>query len=73
MHVVPNTEGGDKYKFRIKELYSEFNAAAWLVNLGVFTPTGSVDYFSTANATNTTATRRSIDYDFDASLRGAMI
>ena len=25
---------GDKYNFRIKTLFSEFNAAAWLINLG---------------------------------------
>lgn len=29
---------GDKYNFRIKTIYSEFNTAAWLVNLGVFQP-----------------------------------
>lgn len=34
--TVPDTE--NSYGFRVKELYSEFNAAAWLVNNGVFTP-----------------------------------
>ncbi|KAK5175371.1 uncharacterized protein LTR77_000510 [Saxophila tyrrhenica] len=29
---------GDKYNFRIKAIFSEFNSAAWLVNLGVFVP-----------------------------------
>lgn len=29
---------GDKYNFRIKTIFSEFNSAAWLVNLGVFVP-----------------------------------
>jgi len=29
---------GDQYNFRIKTIYSEFNSAAWLVNLGVFVP-----------------------------------
>lgn len=28
----------NQYGFRVAELYSEFNAAAWLVNNGVFTP-----------------------------------
>ncbi|KAF2721994.1 hypothetical protein K431DRAFT_312170 [Polychaeton citri CBS 116435] len=30
------------YKYRIHTLYSEFNSAAWLVNLGVFKPNGTV-------------------------------
>jgi hypothetical protein len=34
--TVPDSE--NSYGFRVKELYSEFNAAAWLVNNGVFTP-----------------------------------
>ncbi|KAK3109726.1 hypothetical protein LTR53_016694 [Teratosphaeriaceae sp. CCFEE 6253] len=69
MHVVPaepNNPGG--YRFRIKELYSEFNAAAWLVNLGVFVPNGTVDYIN-KNAT----AKRSVTLDFDETLRGAMI
>lgn len=61
-------EEGNIYNFRIKNLYSEFNAAAWLVNLGVFTPAGPVNYFNTTNAT---MTKRAISYD--PSLRGAMI
>lgn len=32
------SEPGDKYNFRIKTVYSEFNSAAWMVNLGIFTP-----------------------------------
>lgn len=31
-------DSNNTYGFRVKELYSEFNAAAWLVNNGVFTP-----------------------------------
>ena len=79
MHVVPSPEAvqtynGVTYNWRIKELYSEFNAAAWLVNLGVFVPAGPVDYINKANATNTTTKRSVDDYEhFDASLRGAMI
>jgi hypothetical protein len=37
METVPDKD--NSYGFRIKVLYSEFNAAAWLVNNGVFTPT----------------------------------
>ena len=71
-------EEGNKYKFRVKDIYSEFNAAAWLVNLGVFRPNGTIDYFTSTNSTTdiktTAPARRSIDYDnFDASLRGAAI
>lgn len=33
IEVVPSSPG-DAYPFRIKTLYSEFNAAAWLLNLG---------------------------------------
>ena len=47
----------DKYNFRIKTIYSEFNAAAWLVNLGVFVPEETSEY------------KRSIG----SSLRGNMI
>lgn len=36
LHTIPATD--NEYGFRIETLYSEFNAAAWLVNLGVFTP-----------------------------------
>lgn len=68
MSVVP-AEEGSQYDFRIKEIYSEFNSAAWIVNLGLFTPAGPVNYL---NVTNTTITaRRSISYD--PSLRGPMI
>lgn len=35
-------EEGNPYKYRIHTIYSEFNAAAWLVNLGVFVPEGPV-------------------------------
>ena len=55
-------EDGAKYNFRIKTIYSEFNAAAWLVNLGVFTPAAS-----TANST--AAAKRSLGN----SLRGNII
>jgi len=37
MQVVP-AEAGAKYRFRVKTLYSEFNSAAWLVNMGTFKP-----------------------------------
>lgn len=70
LEVVPNTEGGD-YKFRVKTIYSEFSSGAWLVNLGVFVPTGPVTPIGAANVTNSTAAKRSIDYD--ESMRGAMI
>ncbi|KAK5168215.1 uncharacterized protein LTR77_006784 [Saxophila tyrrhenica] len=35
-------EEGNEYNYRIHTIYSEFNAAAWLVNLGVFKPEGAV-------------------------------
>ncbi|KAK5110205.1 hypothetical protein LTR62_006201 [Meristemomyces frigidus] len=79
MHVVPSTEAvqtynGVTYNWRVKELYSEFNAAAWLINLGIFVPPGPVDYINAANATNATAKRSVDDYEhFDASFRGAAI
>ena len=50
METVPDSN--NSYGFRIKVLYSEFNAAAWLVNLGVFTPAAQV-----ANATTQTSKR----------------
>ncbi|KAK4547839.1 hypothetical protein LTR36_010558 [Oleoguttula mirabilis] len=66
--VVP-AEAGSEYNFRINNIYSEFNTAAWIVNLGLFTPAGPVNYL---NATNTTSTaKRAIS--FDPSLRGPMI
>jgi hypothetical protein len=71
LHVVPaeaNNPGG--YRFRIQTLYSEFNAAAWLVNNGVYTPAGKVDYINK----NGTVVKRSFGEDtFDASLRGPAI
>jgi len=42
MNVVPAEPENTEYNWRIKTLYSEFNAAAWLVNLGVFVPDGPV-------------------------------
>ncbi|KAK5131137.1 hypothetical protein LTR08_001285 [Meristemomyces frigidus] len=70
LYVVP-AEEGSQYNFRIKDIYSEFNTAAWLVNMGVFKPAGAVDYL---NSTTGTPSRRSLNYDhFDASLRGAAI
>ncbi|TKA82725.1 hypothetical protein B0A55_01281 [Friedmanniomyces simplex] len=79
MYVVPaeaNNAGG--YRFRVKDLYSEFNAAAWLVNNGVYRPAGPVDYINqntTANSTTTTTIKRSLESfeNYDESLRGAMI
>ena len=35
-------EVGNEYNYRIHTIYSEFNTAAWLVNLGVFNPAGEV-------------------------------
>jgi hypothetical protein len=35
-------EEGNPYNYRIHTLHSEFNTAAWLVNLGVFKPAGPV-------------------------------
>lgn len=35
-------EEGNEYNYRIHTIYSEFNSAAWLVNLGVFKPEGAV-------------------------------
>jgi hypothetical protein len=35
-------EEGNEYDYRIHTIYSEFNSAAWLVNLGVFVPAGEV-------------------------------
>lgn len=35
-------EEGNEYNYRIHTIYSEFNSAAWLVNLGVFVPEGEV-------------------------------
>jgi hypothetical protein len=35
-------EEGNKYNYRIHTIFSEFNSAAWLVNLGVFKPNGTV-------------------------------
>ncbi|TKA67320.1 hypothetical protein B0A55_09068 [Friedmanniomyces simplex] len=80
MYVVPaeaNNAAG--HRFRVKDLYSEFNAAAWLVNNGVYRPAGPVDYINqntTANSTTTTTTiKRSLESfeNYDESLRGAMI
>ncbi|CAK4005883.1 Hypothetical predicted protein [Lecanosticta acicola] len=35
---VEPAEEGDEYAWRISKIWSEFNSAAWLVNLGVFKP-----------------------------------
>ncbi|KAK5110972.1 hypothetical protein LTR85_000682 [Meristemomyces frigidus] len=68
MSVVP-AEEGSQYNFRISNIWSEFNSAAWIANLGLFTPAGPVNYL---NATNVTTTaKRAISYD--PSLRGPMI
>jgi hypothetical protein len=40
MEVVPNKKGSSQ-PWLIQTVYSEFNSGAWLVNLGVFTPTCS--------------------------------
>lgn len=74
MYVVPaeaNNPGG--YRFRVKDLYSEFNAASWLVNNGVYRPAGPVDYINQNVTTN--STKRSIETyeNYDESLRGAII
>ncbi|KAK5710707.1 hypothetical protein LTR15_012863 [Elasticomyces elasticus] len=75
MSVVPaeaNNPSG--YRFRIKVLYSEFNAAAWLVNNGIYRPAGPVDYIVKTNTT--TPVKRSMGelYEhYDESLRGAAI
>ncbi|KAK3617626.1 hypothetical protein LTR56_025173 [Elasticomyces elasticus] len=75
MSVVPaeaNNPSG--YRFRIKVLYSEFNAAAWLVNNGIYRPAGPVDYIVKTNTT--TPVKRSMAelYEhYDESLRGAAI
>ncbi|KAK5729570.1 hypothetical protein LTR17_011873 [Elasticomyces elasticus] len=77
MSVVPaeaNNPSG--YRFRIKVLYSEFNAAAWLVNNGIYRPAGPVDYIVKNNTNTTTPVKRSMTemYEFyDESLRGAAI
>ena len=55
--TVPDTE--NSYGFRVKELYSEFNAAAWLVNNGVFTPS-AVTTSNPPTATPTGNAKRSI-------------
>ena len=52
---------GDAHNFRIKTIYSEFNSAAWLVNLGVFVPENGTE----GDAGN----KRSLPVD----LRGPMI
>jgi hypothetical protein len=39
LEVVKNTAKNPPQKWLIKTVYSEFNSGAWLVNLGVFTPT----------------------------------
>jgi len=74
MKVVPSEEPvmsfqGVTYNWRVQTLLSEFNTAAWLVNLGVFQPEGKVDYI---NATNATEVKRSVQ-DFNFDFRGAMI
>jgi hypothetical protein len=78
MKVVPNTENsnatfnGERYDWRIQILYSEFNTAAWLVNLGVFTPDGPVNYLN-GTSTNSTAAKRSLAGVDGWTLRGNMI
>ncbi|KAF2206753.1 hypothetical protein CERZMDRAFT_115585 [Cercospora zeae-maydis SCOH1-5] len=62
--VVPDTN--NTYGFRVKELYSEFNAAAWLVNNGVFTPSA----VTTSNFPEATANPAKRDHDSLAHLMG---
>lgn len=52
LETIP-AEEGNTYPYRIHTIYSEFNAAAWLVNLGVFVPEGPV--------TPVPASKRSVD------------
>lgn len=43
--VILETEPSDEnpdYPYKIHTIYSEFNSAAWLVNLGVFIPAEGV-------------------------------
>ncbi len=40
--LLQPAEEGNEYNYRIHTIYSEFNSAAWLVNLGVFTPAGPI-------------------------------
>lgn len=40
LETVPDSE--NKFGWRIKTLFSEFNTAAWLVNNGVFTPNSTL-------------------------------
>jgi hypothetical protein len=40
LETIPASD--NQYGFRVKNLFSEFNAAAWLVNNGVFKPNGTV-------------------------------
>ena len=43
--VILETEASEadpEYPYVIHTIYSEFNSAAWLVNLGVFVPEGEV-------------------------------
>ncbi|KAI5363659.1 hypothetical protein Slin15195_G093120 [Septoria linicola] len=63
--TVPDAE--NSYGFRVKELYSEFNAAAWLVNNGVFTPSA----VTTSNFPEGTAAPVKRDHDSLAHLMGA--
>ncbi|KAK3663333.1 hypothetical protein LTR22_005740 [Elasticomyces elasticus] len=75
MSVVPaeaNNPSG--YRFRIKVLYSEFNAAAWLVNNGIYRPAGPVDYIVKTNTTTPVKRSMAEMYEhYEESLRGAAI
>lgn len=58
LETIP-AEEGNQYPYRVHTIYSEFNSAAWLVNLGVFKPEGPV---TPVPATEGTAeTKRSVD------------
>jgi len=58
LETIP-AEEGNVYPYRIHTIYSEFNSAAWLVNLGVFKPDGPVTPVSEAEAG--TPDKRNVD------------
>lgn len=58
LETIP-AEEGNQYPYRVHTIYSEFNSAAWLVNLGVFTPEGPVTPVPADDGT--TETKRSVD------------
>nr|OQO32094.1 hypothetical protein B0A51_00632 [Rachicladosporium sp. CCFEE 5018] len=68
LETVPDAD--NSYGFRVKTLFSEFNAAAWLVNNGVFKPNGT---FSPVGVDPTPAPKPAKRAVFDDSLRGPAI